>query len=465
MLELATAMGLGVDRLLDLVSDDSEVLSGGETASEAGGNTPPGMVRRVTAGALFLSNFSDVIVRKCLFKPREPLERVFTQAPKNAMMRALLIYLLDYYRGDAHELSKSSAVEEMALNVRHLQRWTEPGASLEEKRAFLGVVGKLLSVDNSKPPRVLEQPASRIVVPAYVAFLNQPAPPEETESERGFRVSLKREALNLLPFFLTSEVDGETRRRVLEAVRRLVAEHLLIQARDLPVGSTQYNNYVRLLEGLLRALVFSQSLGLLEELFPVLQFQGNSLRAQRIEEALGDFGRGIASGDPKPLLELCLKLLHDNEKQPRLKKAVIDMVTIPALHAADETALSEWFTDKIEEFKRTLTKEYPYRTATDLETELDELTIRTAIYSMIEVMYLNLSVEKITQTVNTKIKNPEIIKPASDVVRGKERLRVMGVGTEQRPESVQAWREYQQAAYDTLAALIVKTQVMFFSEI
>lgn len=459
MLELATALGLGVGRLLDLVSDESEVVSGGGVP-DTQGDTPPGMVRRVTAGALFLSNFSDVIVRRCVFQPRSALERVFTQTPRNGPMRALLGAILDHYLAGGDKLSRASVVDQMAANLRYLQRWTEPTASLEEKRAFLAVVGKLLVVDGGDPPHALAQPAARSVVPAYEAFLSQAAAPGETESERGLRVSLKREALGLLPFFLGPGVDGETRRRVLDSVRRLVAEHLLIQSRDLPQGSPQYNNYVRLLEGLLRALVASQSLGLLEELFPVLQFQGNTLRSRRIEEALGDFAGETARKEPKPLLELTLTLLHDGDKQPRLKKAVMDMVAVPALHAADETFLSEWFADKFEDFKRALSKEYSYRTRTDAETEQTELTTRTATLSLLELMYLRLSAEQLREECGVdKQKNVEMIRLCDDVIRSKERLKVMGVAPEQNPESARAWRGLQQAAYGCLAALLIKTQV------
>eukprot|EP00897_Mesotaenium_endlicherianum_P010382 jgi/Mesen1/9372/ME000610S08690 len=436
---------------------------------------------------LLLQQYSPVILRHCKFECAQavPLLMRATSA-RQRTAKLLLFALLDdcCVAGGAGKLLTHSVVLQQCLgHLQELEGWCAQSSRLSDKLAFLQLLQKLFLLDFARNTVLTPGPAgedghgpqqhhSRFIIDYYVAFLEgQHAPPHSTGLAKGGggaggtgeeeRAALQRDALLLLPSFLSAcHLDkdgtangGDTCARLLRAAGGVVTQHLLVRDADLEAGGVvQRGAYLAMLESVLGAVMRSGCLGLLEAaVFPLL-LQPTKAGSRALALALRAFVSSNAHA-PQDALDLCMRVLLDANQRPRLKREVVRQLAVPLCRAATlpNSVLVEWFAAHLPALVAILSTR-SRQDGGDSEEVEEGVTRRTCAYQLLACLYDQAGEAGIRERISATLPNKDILKWAREDSRA--------LHSPHPPPHGQAgwWREMQCAAYNALAAVLMRTQ-------
>jgi hypothetical protein len=438
MLGLAMRLGVKVTRLVDLVLDAQPVAIATN--------------RKLTAGELFYMNFRIPIVHQLKFYCNSCLRNLLELAIENQTAQMLLLALLDDYSkpsGTGNSITKHSFLQEFLQHVAVLAPLCR-GSSLPSRQFVLEILHRLLILDTGKDVVLTgNNPSFTFITETFMSFLSCSSE-EGTNSSFGSSaaLALKTASMSLLPFFFSANVDSGVQRDLTRILTEIVTNHLLVREADIPKGSIQRSNYTQLLNQLLGAMSVSRNLELLEVVFPLLQ-SPNRISSRAVSEAIEVFAEYL--GDNwDAAFNLCLTVIKDSAKSPRLRRAIIEVVFGAFVSSAPAEFVTTWYAQHISDFFYVMEQSPSF---VDAERQFEDLSSKICHYGLVELLYSKADTNLIKKNITPVFPNVKLMTQASKTCRGNSD-RDYNVF----PENLSVLRELHAAAYNCLTAVILCTQ-------
>ncbi|KAI5080746.1 hypothetical protein GOP47_0003929 [Adiantum capillus-veneris] len=443
ILSLSVSLGIKIDRLLELVFDQTPLSN---SSSES-------------AGSVFYMRFRKVLIQKVKFFYKESLSLLLKKAPENSTARLVVNALLDDYLGSRTEgnvITVKSFLNEFVNQMAYLVPCCSSDAPYSDKLFFLEVLYKLLMLD-ADGQTVLSptQPSFHFVVDRFYSLLGGSYTAENllpgNAANRSMNLVVQNSALSLIPHFLMATSAHLFVSQISSALMNIVTNVLLVRETDLPPGSTQRATYLQTLDRLLAAVCSSKTPQLLEVLFPILQ-NCIPLARKRLVIALRQFANSITDQRPS-VCSACLQALHDRTKLPTLKRAITELILIPILEDAPVDFLRTWFAEHIKDFFLTISKKHELEEQQNMEREEDFLVVKSCSYMIISCLFMNATAAVIRDTITPLVSNQQLMQVATNDSRAKNDPPLYHF-----TENISLWRDVHVQAYNCLAAIVMCTQ-------
>eukprot|EP01018_Ginkgo_biloba_P019264 Gb_14393 [translate_table: standard] len=442
MLTLAMALGVTASQLLELVLDRERLIQSviGKSADNK-------------AGSIFYLNFRKVIVHQLKFSYKECLSVLLQEAVQKFTARLVLNALLDDYL-KVESITKASFLREFLQHFHLLSSCCNLEASLTDKLFFLEILQKLFMLDTVCDTVLAEnQPYFSFIIESYFLFLNSNhLVSSETSKllQTSIVMTVKSNALIMVPYFFKSSLDKGIQCRLIDALTKVVTDHLLLHESDIPQGSNERVAYFQMLQRLEGAVLAAKRLELLEVVFPLFQSHVKLAR-KKVHEILEQYS--VIVGDNRGIAcDLCLRMLNDCGKVPFLRHAVFHNMFVPMITAAPVDFIVDWYEKHIGDCKQIFDR-HPDKVQSTLETEQDYLVVRICYYKLVELLFRRLDAATIKDRITPIVSNQQLMQYAISDSRAKN-----DPSSFPFPENIALWRELHIAAYNCLAGIVMCTQ-------
>ncbi|KAL3698516.1 hypothetical protein R1sor_012592 [Riccia sorocarpa] len=442
MLQFSLALGASVQKLVELCLDEATTIH----PSTENLRRPS---QKVTPGGVFYLNFRRIIVQRLKFAFRDCLPLILDAAVRNPTARLLLNAVLDDQITSAQQgsdVSRGSFLKELFHHLHCLQPCVM-NVELAEKQFFLEILQKVMLLDLSTENLLqTEESARNFIQDSFISCLDGAG--VDTSAGKEADISLKTHAIALIPLLLKPAFTEEFHSRLCRSLTRVVSQHLLVREADLPKGSNQRAMYMRMLSRLLEAVSLSCSVILLEVIFPLLP-DPPKFALRKLTESIDIFAQNIGE-DRTACFNLCIRVLGDSTKAPRLKRALIERVFVPLVNAAPPDFVAKWYAPRIKGFTDVLAKNVE---SLDAEKEEESLTVKACHYMLVEVLFARVDAPSIKEHITPSAPNAPLIKLTMSEARAKN-----DPPTYLYPENTALWRDLHISAYKCLAAITLRTQ-------
>jgi DNA-dependent protein kinase catalytic subunit len=270
---------------------------------------------------------------------------------------------------------------------------------------------------------------------------------------RGVSLAFKGRALALLPMLGPDAIAG-----VRIYIHDMVTYDFPVSSADLQLGSSALNEYLTVLDELLRALGTTGSVIMLEELFPVLRERAH-VHIQAINESLRRMANSLPGQLLRQVVECCLRSCFDRTHPEDLKVALLTRVVAIILERMPQEHFVLLICDRVAQIVDQISRPTGHGLPTPQEKK-HVLFERVVCFSLLRSLYDRLSPDVIRATVNTAFagagsKGNELTQAVMRYAHNAKSEHVFVDG-----EHVTNWGllRYHSAAYSALAAAVMCTQ-------
>ncbi|KAL2645175.1 hypothetical protein R1flu_012762 [Riccia fluitans] len=446
MLKLSLALGASVQNLVELCLDEAAI----HPFSESSGQ----QTQKLTSGGIFYLNFRRIIVQRLKFAFKDCLPLILSAAVRNSTARLLLNAVLDDQINSVEQgsdVSRGSFLKEMFHHLHSLQPCSVSNADLADKQLFLEILQKVLVLDLSTENVLQREELPRnYIQDSFISFLDGGGSVGDVDNSarKEADFALKTYAMVLIPLLLKPAFTEEFHSRLCSSLTRVVSDHLLVRESDLPEGSNQRAMYMRMLSRLLEAVSLSCSVILLEVIFPLL-LDPPKFALRKLTDSIDLFSQNIGEGKTAGF-NLCLRVLGDATKIPRLRRAIIERVFVSLVNAAPPDFVAKWYATRIKSFNDILGKNVD---SLDAEKEEESLTVKACHYMLVELLFTRVDAPLIKEHITPSVPNAPLMKLTMSEARAKN-----DPVTYLYPENTKLWRDLHISAYKSLAAITLRTQ-------
>lgn len=268
---------------------------------------------------------------------------------------------------------------------------------------------------------------------------------------RGSPLSLKTKSLDLLPLML--ELDERTTKDLLNS---LTVNDFPSNSKSLVPNTPTCNQYLLCIDKLLHALEITESLALLEVLFPILR-ETDHIHKVAIEKSLSNYVQKLSEENAKTTFDFCFEHFLDKSLPEDLRSMLINRICIPIIEKIPTPLQIEIFEAKIGVIMKLATSN-----AIGLREPLEKkiyLLDKICAFNLIHMLYSCLSPNFIKETINKKYcnlsdaKGNELTTAIMRAAHSSIHESLATGGDEQLPSLL---REYHCRAYNTLASIVIK---------
>eukprot|EP00698_Gefionella_okellyi_P020660 TRINITY_DN6517_c0_g2_i1.p1 TRINITY_DN6517_c0_g2~~TRINITY_DN6517_c0_g2_i1.p1 ORF type:complete len:3836 (-),score=923.59 TRINITY_DN6517_c0_g2_i1:17-10561(-) len=425
-LDLALACGWPLHDVIHHLSDDGC----------RKGSTEP-------SGAIFARILGEPVLDFIVKFIKQAARDLITAATTN--IRVMMLLRDGATRATGGPQAKSYA-DEVLKELPRLLGLADTGA-YEQRRCLLELISAVMKCS----PTASSNPSFLFVRDVLVKFIV--AATNAKVEDREINAALTIQALSLLPILL--QLSAEHVDPVIRAVQAVAAHCFPLDSKELVEHSARHTLYISVLDRLLEALPVASSPLLLPVLFPVLREKEHT-HGIAIAAGLTRFVKEMKPDHAPATLKLCVETMLDPQQQTAVRIAVGERIAVPLLHAIpSEGTLGATLMPVLGDVLSVLKAISP-----SVRASGSQLVDRIAAFAVLEALYRRISAPAIRDTYNAAYYTG-----AAGTAKGNElNVFVMKCASSTHNEAyaldieLDLVRRYHCAAYNALAAVIVRTQ-------
>ncbi|KAI8098597.1 uncharacterized protein BX664DRAFT_288171 [Halteromyces radiatus] len=367
-------------------------------------------------------------------------------------IKQTIIGLFDYLKLDKnrHAMENKQLTKDLLSDPTFLTEIYRQWSNLEN---YTSLVQVMKGIFGANPAILLQARQSTSVYETLITIM-------EHLLDGSYSLSVKSEAFDLLPFFL--QLDDPYATRISKQIRTIVNSQMPICFSGMTPGSASYSEAILALDKLLTIMSTFHSVVIFNALVPTFMQDNGQLYDDMIAPKISDFAHGLELSSFKEVSQTCFDYFKDKNLYSEHRMKAIDLV-ISILMLVPWDHVIAFYETNIIYIMETL-KQEELRRGSDDEIIMD-LREKTCCFKLLEVLYELLPV-RLVHSPQSKIstiweqsenKPSQGRKMTIDLVSQAHQAKSKKHLSEN--ESLAKTRlEYQQAAYNSAASSILRTQ-------
>jgi hypothetical protein len=270
-------------------------------------------------------------------------------------------------------------------------------------------------------------------------------------------LALKRSALKSLNLLIETN-NPAIEQRVATAIRSMIfSSPFPVRSSDLRLGSSEWKDYIALLDQFLAVLQNTKTFQFLSYILPLLRESNHSYK-QSIHRAVHNYLRNVNEvGKPeqsarviRECFDYYLDMRNDDSAQDNTRIWLAEQVLVPLLNVSPLSVVKEFFIAQGAGLWQLLAQHPEGPSADEIEKQLLELQELTVAYNLIEILFKRLD----QNTINNECG-----------VAHKDVMKIAHAHTQKLADADKLnFTPFRSAAYNTLVAALIRTQsqIKFF---
>ncbi|CAG8447301.1 28743_t:CDS:10, partial [Dentiscutata erythropus] len=241
----------------------------------------------------------------------------------------------------------------------------------KDQRFLLKIWKGLIKLDRHLLKRPFSNNFKQLFFDTYVSFLGK-----ETE------LDFKCEALEIMPVFLKSDMPTE---KIESCVSDMLNNQFPLWSSDYKSGGTRkLNEYILALDGLLKAMVRSDSVSLFKIMLPIFVRENDHIYSEEFYRQLGEFVSKLPRSKFVETLEIAFGYFMD-AKFANFHRNIIQSILSPILMQGTRIFVVEFYKKHIKELINIIEQDRHPRTDSELVYELDA---KAGSFTLLQISFL-----------------------------------------------------------------------------
>ncbi|CAG8455683.1 16904_t:CDS:10, partial [Cetraspora pellucida] len=330
--------------------------------------------------SLYYQKFSSSI-NEHISRNFEGFAVMFCESINDTIVKDVIWGVIDYLSFRKNPEQISSFLKDFTSSSHFLSQFSKG------QRFLLKLWKGLLKLDRNLLRHPISDDFKQLFFDTYVSFL-----------EKNIELDFKSEALDILPIFIKSDMPIE---KIESCISEILNNQFPLWSSDYKSGgprkypfdsdadhmnvSVRLNEYISVLDGLLKAMVRSSSVSLFKILVPIFVRENDHIYSEEFYRKLGEFVSNLPRSKFVETLEIAFGYFMDS-KFANFHRNIIQSILSPTLIQGTKIFVVEFYKRHIRELIKIIEQDIHPRTDSEIIYELDA---KAGSFTLLQISFID----------------------------------------------------------------------------
>ncbi|CAG8723481.1 4664_t:CDS:10, partial [Racocetra persica] len=329
-------------------------------------------------GSLYFQKFSSSI-NEHISRNFKAFASIFCESVNDAIVKDVIWGVIDYLSFKKNPEQISTFLKDFTSSTNFLSQFVNNSKD-KDQRFLLKLWKGLLKLDRNLLNHPFSNDFKQLFFDTYISFLGK-----NTE------LDFKSEALDILPILIKSDMQIE---KIETCISDILNNQFPLWSSDYKSGGTRkLNEYISILDGLLKAMVRSSSVGLFKILVPIFVRENDHIYCEEFYRKLVEFVSKLPRSKFVETLEIAFGYFMDS-KFANFHRNIIQSILSPILMQGTKIFVVEFYKRHIKELINIIEQNTHPRTDSEIIYELDA---KAGSFTLLQISFIDFFRGEIVQ--------------------------------------------------------------------